>query len=635
MQFGRTQKIMSFTISDLDDAGKFTDYNYKVRLLRAMDKKAPHLVRHLTFEVRNARDEDYRIPAAIAQKCKVIDISISEKLCAKLSCNPAKEDRMCTVDDPASYYYVGDSAYDIQCQPSCFHTAPNSMYNESGATASTMNLLNYHNGKCVILPMATVTYLEKTRYRSDVLYEKRVNDMPTGFSRVKSNSPNGSGIRYTINEAYCKYYDLEFDSNGSCEMSHSDKILDTIIGMNLINTTKSAVRHIIQGEKPFPPPENLIALPRAIPHDLTVEGWREDFDKNFIFPSLITYDEYAPRISKKLRRRRNTETMSDKINEIVEKIDHGTKLILKEMFTSDRFWIDLGKDVALDGVLASTKDISKWLGEKISKTYAKLAMQKTTNGFGEHVINAGLRSSLRATIRDVSMRAALKIVMTSAKFVALSVSVFGIFLIISTALNLLFTFWDPFGYQNMLEPSIPQDMFVAGEKALLKAAKQKNVDFGFQNLVTILLSDDEVMSIRNETFFERMIYLNALEVNSEGTRIDKGEIVHVSGEYREVELNTAINKITAKQHNLDHIDLKLYNDRFILRVRLNKYLATMSMLTAIISVALVFAGFNFLGFLLLLFFIILLVIASLSILVDDQLIDALQEYRSMHKLNED
>lgn len=163
------------------------------------------------------------------------------KLCEKLSCNKTKMAGVCKDTDAAGYHYVGDDAYDVHCQPACFNTKIRPTYANTERLADTPQL-TWFNGGCKIIPDEVVTYLEKPFYRDQTRYVRRVNDMPTGFSRMADGDPDGIGFTYRNNRRYCAYYDRTLTDDGDCSYEWWEEGLDAVLGMSLINTVKDGVR---------------------------------------------------------------------------------------------------------------------------------------------------------------------------------------------------------------------------------------------------------------------------------------------------------------------------------------------------------------------------------------------------------
>jgi len=288
--------MATFTAEDVRNSQKFSQTNYTIRLIKRMHETHPHLASWLKYNIRDATINDYYVPATLAHACKVVEIQIPENLCKLLSCNAMKEKSTCTPDEPASYYYVGDDGYDVQCQPSCYNTIiDTSRYKDGKKTQNTPTLMwNPVQSVCRQIDTPTMRWLEKPFYRSDTKYELRLNDMPTGFSRITDNeNPFGPGVSYAINKSYCKYYDRTLTEEGSCDFTKWESVLDLAVGMNAINTAKSGIRWLTSEGIPFALPENLPKLPTELAKEHTLDGWKANINKDFIIPELI---DTSPRV---------------------------------------------------------------------------------------------------------------------------------------------------------------------------------------------------------------------------------------------------------------------------------------------------------------------------------------------------
>jgi hypothetical protein len=102
-----------------------------------------------------------------------------------------------------------------------------------------------------------------------------MNDMRTGFSRKNFNNKYGSGLDYRTNKTFCGYYDRTLQPDGSCDMTAWEKFADSVFGMSLVNTLKSAVRLITNGGKPFDLPQNLPPYPESVPTKFARVGWKK------------------------------------------------------------------------------------------------------------------------------------------------------------------------------------------------------------------------------------------------------------------------------------------------------------------------------------------------------------------------
>lgn len=326
--------MASYTEEDLRASELFSRTNFVIRAMHAMYEKAPHLTSHLRWQF-DPEPVPYFVPDQLAHCAKTIRVAIPKRLCEKISCNPMKERDPCTDTEPASYYYVGDRSFDVQCQPACFNTSATPARDEHNKRIPDMPMLvwNAMQRKCRYVNTGIISYLEKPAVRSETRYELRINDMPTGFSRYeRGGNPEGSGWTYRYNKSYCGYYDLEFrgveqkvefdseghvkppadeDGNdaagfdqwkaptdygdkaripplGDCKMSVFDTITDAIIGRSVINAVSGAFKYAT-GRALLPEPTGLPRKPelKAV-H--TVDGWRKDVNESFVLPQLLLFE---------------------------------------------------------------------------------------------------------------------------------------------------------------------------------------------------------------------------------------------------------------------------------------------------------------------------------------------------------
>lgn len=706
--------MAQYTEDDIAAAGKFADANNTIRLLRKMYEKSPHLASWLDVKVRDATFDDYYIPSTLAHCSKVVEINFTEKLCTLLSCNPMKERDNCKTNEKASYYYVGDDGYDVQCQPSCFHTAAKISYNENGERAADVPQLNWNpiSKECKIVNSSVVSWLEKTFYRSDTKFEIRVNDMPTGFSRIPSTNEYGSGFTYKTNKAYCNYYDRTLQADGSCDMTIAEKILDAIIGQTLINSLKSGIRMLTNNNIPFDLPKNLPELPSELPTELTLEGWRNNINKDFVLPDII---DTKPKIAKasafaakfsthikndevyhnydhevlnnndedrfdmhNYRRQAelSTEDMSnfmrtciglevdkspdrifglDENGEILqplgssptpraatipgnegkpetdEKKKHWTEqmkdffIALLKMFTESETYVNIGIDLLSQLALSKIKSLSVKVIEKMTIFLSK-GLYDVTGSIGVKVLMGGIKGVATKVITGMALRIGAKLAILMAKILGATASVIGWLLVGTMILDLLFSFWDPFGYNNMFPPQIPNDIMNSGELSLRQALAVPSAVYKFENLAAIILSEDEMLELQLESLIDRLIYLDALVVNSEGSRIDKGREINVNtGSTYDME--AARNAGMAERVKFDPAEFHRYNDRFMVRVKLNKYLNYISAASVLTSAVFGILQLPILAFIAIIIALIVLALSRLE-LQDDILVDLMAKYRN-------
>lgn len=633
---------MSFTEEDLANAGKFANVNYKIRLLQVMKTKAPHLTTHLLLDYRDATDADYHRPAALMEKCKVLDIRIGKDLCTLLSCNPSKEKSPCTPDDVASYYYLGDNQLDVQCQPACFNTIPVTAETTTSKNTITTTapqphtyMLNHFQDECRIVPESIVRYLEKTYYRSPVHYEKRVNDMPTGFSRTVSSNIYGSGYGYTTNAAYCDYFNLKKLNNGECGQKWWQVGLHYTIGLNLVNDLQSAYRTVFNHGVEFSLPKNLPKKPDTLPSILTVDGWRKNINKNFVIPEIIEpkqhdiKDEHVQndrnrrerdiqqsqqrqqRTPKQIRNIRDSDWQTQ-METIINEYLHNLSITKKLLIAGTVIYLETK---TLRGIQALALKLIESLSPIIGRE--ALAVEEI---IGSRVLAA----ALRGTCVEMATRFSLGIGSRSAIYLARTLSVAAnvtsTFLLVAQIFDFALSFWDPFGYNNISPTGYAQAVMDMGERYQRQQSDRPTQVYDFDALVTTLLTPEEISNIGVQTFVDRLAYLNALSVNSNGVVIDKGDLIDMNKINESVPLSTqtsALQQMYAralvKHFHFNVEEYEDFNRNFMLKAKLHDKIVDYACMTGVGSIVCVVIGLPILSVFLVIITLMLFAVARFEL----------------------
>lgn len=591
---------MSYTDIDNDNADKFADVNQKIRLLQLLQKKAPHLTSHLQLEFRDATDEDYHRPASLKEKCKVLNITIDQNLCDLLSCNITKEKDLCKSNDIASYYYLGDDQLGIQCQPACFNTKSKQTYDEHGNQIPNAHLLNYFQNECRYVPEQMATYLEKPFYRSDVHYERRINDMPTGYSRFESNNIIGSGYDYKINATYCKYFDLEYIDE-ECEENWWELGIDYTFGYRFLNTIRSTTRVVFNHGIEFKEPENLPIKPTTLPTLLTLDGWKNNINKDFVIPELIDTTPHKIE-SHHINNERNEREQYILAYEAMHPKPHAkpTDLNWNEKLESMLNHV-LNYSKLLDLIIRNhVYKLSKIALKGIKSICIKIIERMTpaitnqlvsvTEIMGSRVLAAALRNTCIEYTARFSISIASRGIIFLAKSVSLATSIVGWFLLIGQIFDFIFTFYDPFGYNNLKPKDFPQHMMEQGERVLRRQTNKTTQVYDFDELVRNLLTPDEIDEISILSFTDRMNYFNALTVNSDGEIINKGDRILMNGSdiKRVHEIHT---KVLTKHTHFDASTYEMYNSRFLHKAKLHDQLNKIALGLGASSICCLIIGF--------------------------------------------
>lgn len=691
--------MATYTNRNLDDAHKFASTNVKLRTLRKLYEKSPHLTSKLLVKMRPATHEDYYIPAVLSHAAFVVEVDTTKEFCESSSCNSMKEQGPCTPDEPASYYYVGDSAFDMQCQPACFNT--NEFKRSAGADKVTQAQLlkwNEKGKKCRYLHEATMSKLEKPFYRSETKYEKRVNDMPTGFSRIENGDEFNSGFTYQLNPSYCRYFDRTLQENGECEYKNWEKFIDYTLGMAIVNTAKSKYSLVTEG-RVFQLPENLPTLPKQIPREFTVDGWKSNINRNFKIPSLV---DTRPRLPEKILRfsapkskdisetdygggsigqgkkqRPNMEVDANNDEEIEEmkrsQVELNRELDTESMSTYMKECLGIATDKDKPDGIGQTeeeldKDPEKGRFEKVFEMLMKLANEhmlisagidvayQSTNKhlktlflriiermsiiagqeapliigrLGENVFIKGMSSFI---VKQAALSAVRVASQSAAFFARLSISalsVVGWILIIGQLTNIAFEFMDLYNYGSMIAKDAPKDQWSECERALREALKSSGIDYTFDQFTATILTEAEILEINITSIFDVLTYLDALVINSEGSRIEKGREIDLRSSERDGVL-AAQNHAMASRVKFDPANFETYNEKFMKRVELSWYLNYSAGILLVTSGILFAVGFNILSFVLLMLCVVALAIARFS-LISDTLVDATYKFSDTNR----
>jgi len=644
--------MATYTDIDTDNARKFSQYyNGRVRLLQLLHKKYPFVASHLSYTVRKATSEDYTIPESLADKAFVIDIKLTEKVCKKLSCNKYTATGFCQPEIRPHYVYVGDDQYDAVCQPSCFRLNLDPTYNTDGSRAVDFPQLAYNNNRCTIVPDYMSNLLEKSWYRDDSHYINRLNDMPTGFSRVPNKqSKFGCGYTYRNNSTYCKYYDRTLTSDGDCSYRWWEKGLDALVGMSLINTIKSTVRRASGKPKPFDLPENLPPLPDSLlDDDLVYEKWRGDIDATFKMPSLMIFDDphYQDRIarathinkqvvSQRVKRStlvtesndkhidapnpNNSDNSSLPHDHLLEPLEQAKEWLIKafqhvmEHLCTKEFLETLTINVAYTFAERKIQRLLATLIQDLSKLLTKHMGRVLAAAFPLRCLQASIVTACRSTAIRMVVQLASRSAIAMLKLTSMALSVVGWIMIVAGILDIIFAMWDPYGYNNLYPKDLPHDLMDRGDRALRAEFGEQYCEYTFDLLCSKLLTKDELLQISMESMFDQLIYLNALVMNSDGSLIDKGDPVYSKKPKDDaLEISTLSN---AQRFRFSATQYRSYNEDYIKRVISNGLLANALHFTAVSSIVSIAIGFYTLALLGLLVCIVLAACTRLSLIED-------------------
>ncbi|QBB28668.1 P74 [Homarus gammarus nudivirus] len=584
---------MSYTNKDLDNGITYSNNRYKLRLINILFKKHPQLVSHMKYSIEQAdSDRDYYYTDDFKTKAIKVSTKIPKYFCDKLSCNAVRAESSCTRDTTASYYIVGDVAnFQRQCEPSCFHLLEDPVIDEeTGSEQVQMLRLAYNDAYgCILLPTAYAWH-EHPFYRSETVYEHRLNDLPAGFNADVPNPLTYSGMTYKYNKSYCDaYYDTWSDEKQTCVKKWWETVLYAVVGESIIKTVKAGIVTVENGYKSDYPPVSFPPIPPIEP-EWTVLGWKKDINEDFIVPPIdyeipanymiqrevsdknhkkLSQNKYEQniefikqlktkrkQISSNLRRKiekhydvkLDIEAMSEikRVKDISSRVktfkdipirlvnnktgdedDIGTILsqiidgLLESVFTPD-FWIDIGIGVLSDVILDQMKVVFRKLANDIIPKLAANIIKISGKLFAE-VFSKTIISTITTTMSKIVVKTISKVMIQLAKLAAEIASVIGIILAIITIFDILLSLWDPLGFNNKFDQEIINSVTSSSDTAMRKSLGVSVPEMTFELFANMVLTPEEIIDESLHSFTYIYDYLNSLTINSEGSRINKGD----------------------------------------------------------------------------------------------------------------
>jgi hypothetical protein len=133
------------------------------------------------------------------------------------------------------------------------------------------------------------------------------------------------------------------------------------------------------------------------------------------------------------------------------------------------------------------------------------------------------------TIGKVTIKFASSLLIKLCALLAQLSSVIGIILAVITLFDLILGFWYPLGFNNKYPKEILPTMVENAEYGLRNQMETNDLQVNFALICNLLIDQEDMITLGLQMFAYTYEYLNSLEVNSEGTRIDKGEEIDTSG----------------------------------------------------------------------------------------------------------
>lgn len=634
---------MAYTQTDIANASKYAAQRTKLATIGLMYKKYPHLASHFQYTIRQASDtDDYYFPSWFEDRAIMTHVEISKKLCDKLSCNYATPSGNCKSNTIAQYYRIGDQAqFDRMCQPACFNLTNNHTFDKDGAEIAQMTRLVYNNGVCAIAP-PTATWSEMPFYRSTEKYELRVNDLPVGFNKT-INKFTASGLSYNYNKPYCDSFFDSFDPvNKICTTKWYEEILNVVVGENIIKLVKAGVTSIKNSGSTLPLPENLPPIPE-IEKEFLLDNWLSDIDPTFVVPNPwqnlsdfkqatnvaasplenIKFPKLPPQngdIAITLRK-----TLDNQIGRLADKYTTPTPLnadnlqadiaqilakLLETILTDPMFIGSVAVDIIMDKTLSLIKNQAKHIVETTSPAIFRL-LSIIKGPISRNVFTAALKTTMGQMVTRLTLKLVGSVVTALARIVALTSSVVGIVLIIVSVFDVILAFWDVLGFNKKYPPNYIDDIMTQADLALRKEFQMSVPRIEFDTLTTILLTQEEILQLSIESFGFVFEYLDSLTVNSEGARIDHGDVIIVDIAPDEVQPH--FDELLAQKRIYTPADIVKHEQALTNRWRLSNATQKIGIAVIFVAVLLIVIQSQFIAIIFATLAIVILLISQLNL----------------------
>lgn len=284
--------------------------------------------------------------------------------------------------------------------------------------------------------------------------------------------------------------------------------------------------------------------------------------------------------------------------------------MLESLFTDPMFIATMGIDVLFDKLLSVIKNQSTQILKTLVPRLSMLAV-RLGRPIGLNVFNMSLKLTLSRAIAQITVKIAGAVIRAMARIALLAASVIGVVLIITSLLDLAFSIWDPLGFHKKFPREQLQQIMIQSGMAFRQELETSSLELTFNALASqILLSKDEITELSLNTFTWTLEYLEALEVNSEGSRIDKGILIAFNVTSNELE--SQLNIETAQLNIYTPDDFINYEQMFMNRVRLTGVLQIIGITTCTVGIILIALQLHMLALLIILIGLFILMVSKLN-----------------------
>lgn len=284
---------------------------------------------------------------------------------------------------------------------------------------------------------------------------------------------------------------------------------------------------------------------------------------------------------------------------------------------------DLAAQIAIDFATAEAFKQFRMLCikaiERLSTSAIQIAAERMAGAVGRNILTTVFSQSMARAVERTIVSTVLKSAVAVARIAALMSTVVGTALAIWQLFDVIFVFWDPYGYNNVTSREALRDMVEQSERTFIYTITQKSLFFELEDLVQSILTIEDILDLEMTAMVDLTTYYETLTVNSEGQFIDRGEPIDIAT-MRSIGPSQGITPLTELYsksiRRLDTDSYEQFNYEFIARTRVVRMLNVVGVFVCMIGLLSLALLMLTLAVVLIVFGLCILTLARLNITTD-------------------
>lgn len=252
---------------------------------------------------------------------------------------------------------------------------------------------------------------------------------------------------------------------------------------------------------------------------------------------------------------------------------------------------DLAAQIAIDFATAEAFKQFRLLCikaiERLSTSAIQIAAERMAGAVGRNILTTVFSQSMARAVERTIVSTVLKSAVAMARIAALMSTVVGTALAIWQLFDVIFVFWDPYGYNNVTSREALRDMVEQSERTFITTITQKSLFFEMEDLVQSILTIEDILDLEMTAMVDLTTYYETLTVNSEGQFIDRGEPLDIAT-MRSIGPSQGITPLTELYsksiRRLDTDSYERFNYEFIARTRIVRMLNAVGVFVCMVGV---------------------------------------------------